>query len=72
MEKQYIDLQGIAHDLQVSESTYNGQKYYRIIRDGSYFMDITRREDGSWEELFNGPSQRADEYGELLAKTEEV
>jgi hypothetical protein len=68
MEIEYTDQEGVKHDLQIFKATYNKQSYYRILRDGIYFIDITRREDGTWEELFNGPSERSEEYGGWLEK----
>lgn len=66
MELEYTDQAGVKHDLIIMTDTHQRQKYYRIVRDGIYFCDITRREDGTWEELFEGPSDRAVEYGKLI------
>ncbi len=66
MELKYTDLQGIKHDLKIHQDTTGRQRYFRIYRDGMYFMDITKRDSGGWEELYNGPSDRADEYGRFI------
>ncbi|MHA4844399.1 hypothetical protein ACX0G7_09555 [Flavitalea antarctica] len=66
MDQVYIDNAGVKHDLQIFADTYNKQPYFRILRNGAYFLDITYREDGTWEELFNGHSERATEYGKVI------
>jgi len=65
METQYTDNAGITHDVRILSSFRNEEVMFTIYQDGDHFCDLERDED-RWIEVYNGPSERATEYGRLI------
>lgn len=61
MEHVYTDAEGIQHDLDI----FQDGDVFVIHRNGGYFLDLTF-DDGIWIEVYDGPTERANEYGKLL------
>jgi hypothetical protein len=61
MEYEYTDSEGNKADLDI----YQDGENFVIHKNGTYFVDLTR-DEGVWIEVFEGPTERAKEYGKLL------
>lgn len=62
MEHIYTDSESIQWDLDI----YKDGDGFVIHRNGTYFVDLVKDDEGKWIEKFNGPSEIAIEYGEVL------
>lgn len=67
MEIKYLNRFGQEQTIVVYQETIRNQVFFRIFCGGEYVIEIFKREDGIWEDLYNGPTERSNEYGGLIA-----